>query len=178
MWMVTVVVGLYSAFSVFFSRVGFSSVQSTVGREVHQFTWMLALGLLPSSSHFHSFSSSSSFKLLFCFAACLSAFICCRRLPSRFPSDVGFRGSRRTWCKHTAFILLINILSCVCVCPSCVCVCPQDVLARSVHSASRGKPPLHQLGQNLALGAVYFPGHGARRGRWERVGGRTVWLHL
>lgn len=109
---------------------------------------MLALGLLPSSSHFHSFSSSSSFKLLFCFAACLSAFICCRRLPSRFPSDVGFRGSRRTWCKHTAFILLINILSCVCVCPSCVCVCVlrmswpalyTQLVGANRHSTSLGK---------------------------------------
>lgn len=80
--------------------------------------------------------------------------------------------TRLSYCSHPLLCV------CVCLCSLCVCLCPQDVLARSVHSASRGKPPLHQLGQNLAVGAVYFPGHGASRGRWERVGGRTVWLHL
>lgn len=60
----------------------------------------------------------------------------------------------------------------------CSCRVPQDVLAGSVRSASWRQPSLHQPGQSLALGAVHLPSHGAGGCRRERVGGRTVRLHL
>lgn len=60
----------------------------------------------------------------------------------------------------------------------CSCRVSQDVLAGSVRSASRRQPSLHQPGQSLALGAVHLPSHGAGGRCRERVGGRTVGLHL
>lgn len=119
--MATVVVGLYSAFSVFFSRVGLVQYSPQWAERFissHEcwrwafspppLTFIPSHPLLPSNFSFVS--------------PPVSAFICCHGLPSQFPSDVGFRGSSRTWCKHTAFILLTSSPLCVCVSVFLMCV--------------------------------------------------------
>lgn len=95
----TVVVWVCTVCSVCFYLSGLRSVQSTVGWEAHQFTWMLAPGLLSSSSRFHSFSSSRSFKiLLFHRLSPLSS--SATNLPPDSPcvspSDARLRGTSRT----------------------------------------------------------------------------------
>ncbi len=73
---------------------------------------MLALSLFSSSSQFHSFSSSSAFKLLFCFIECLCfAFIFCRCCPSKFPSVFLSLTAQRnqTKCKENPFLLSTSI---------------------------------------------------------------------
>ena len=143
--MVTVVVGLYSAFSVFFSRVGLVQYSPQWAERFigsHEcwrwafspppLTFIPSHPLLPSNFSFVS--------------PPVSTFICCHRLPSQFPSDVGFGGSSRTRCKHTALTLLTSSPLCVCVPHVCVCALRMSwpalytqLVGANRHSTSLGK---------------------------------------
>lgn len=104
--------------------------------------------------------------------SCFIAFIFCHRFPSEHPPVCRCwmcePGAKKMTFTTPVGLLFITVIS----------LTPQDVVARSVCPVSRGKPSLHQLGESLALGAFYFPGHGVGCRSWERVGGRTVRLHL
>lgn len=116
--------------------------------------WPRALSSPPPPLTFHSFSSP--FKSLLSPPA--SGFISCHRLSSG--RAAGFS------------LVLTSYFPAPRVFPS------QDVLAGSVRPAGWCQPPLHQSGESLALGALHLSCHGAGGCRRERVGGRTVRLHL